>query len=600
MVYNVVKAGVLGVDLGTTNSACAMRTNNETRMVPNEFGSRTTPSMVSCTKDRTFIVGEKARRQAVANPRNTFYGIKHVIGRKYTDVYPTIQKFPFETVETPEGGVGIVCPRLEKTLLPEQISSKILGKLISDYEVLYNQEPSSVIITVPAYFDDAQRNATQDAGRIAKLDILRIINEPTAAALAYGFDMTDNVRIFVFDAGGGTFDVSLLEAGEGVFEVLQTGGDPSLGGDDIDDRIIEWLLDGFQKTHGITLQTDPRVLQRLKEAAEKAKLELSASSQAKINLPFIVTHQGKPLHIATTLSRDTFNALLSGLLERFKKPTLQVLREAKTPTQDIDHVILAGGTTRIPVVQELVADALQQEPKSDINPDEVVAIGAAIQGEILTSDTSDIVLIDVTSLSLGIETLGGIHTKLIPRNTSLPTSKKETFSTAVDNQSAVEISVLQGERELAADCKPLGTFQLTGIQPAPRGLPKINVTFTVDVNGILTVQATEESSGTTSELEIKDSTKRSDEDIRNMIAEAEEFAQQDQEKKAAISLEIDAEALLYQAQTLLREGDKNAIDPGTASQIQDAIQTLQAALNRSETDAIKTAYLALQQLLNRK
>uniref|UniRef100_A0A7S3YMW6 Molecular chaperone DnaK n=1 Tax=Lotharella globosa TaxID=91324 RepID=A0A7S3YMW6_9EUKA len=595
--YNAEVSAVLGVDLGTTNSACAVRANKETRMVPNSLGARTTPSMISYTRDATFMVGEKARRQAVANPENTFYGIKHVIGRRFDDVEGFLSKVTYKASKAPDGGVAIVCPMLDTTFLPQQLSSKVVGELGSDYTAFFNKDPTSVVITVPAYFDDAQRNATKDAGRIAELDVLRIINEPTAAALAYGFDKSQNARIFVFDAGGGTFDVSLLEAGDGVFEVLKTGGDPSLGGDDIDDAITDWLVEGFRENHGFDLREESRTLQRLKEAAEKAKLELSASSQAKINLPFIVTRRGKPLHLSTTLSRDTLDELLKGLIERFREPTLQVLQEVSISPQEIDHVILAGGTTRIPALQELVATELGQEPITGINPDEVVAVGAAIQGEIITGDSSDIVLIDVTSLSLGLETLGGIHTKLIPRNTSLPTSKTEMFSTAADNQDAVEIVVLQGEREFAADCKPLGTFKLSGIQPAPRGMPQITVSFTIDVDGILTVRATEGSSGTTNELEIKDSTKRSDDDIRRMIEEANAFADQDQEKKELVTLKIDAEATIYEAQAKLREGNGEAYDEETTNRIQDAIQALQAALNRSDPETIKNCSQALRQLI---
>ncbi|AIB09662.1 chaperone DnaK (nucleomorph) [Lotharella oceanica] len=592
--YNAEPSPALGVDLGTTNSAGAVRTNNETTILSNNLGARTTPSMVSYTRDGTFVVGEKARRQAVANPENTFYGVKHLMGRSFDDVRAFVRRLTYKTTKAPDGGVAISCPLLNKTLLPQQISSKVIRELGSDYTTFFNKEPKNVVITVPAYFDDAQRNATKDAGRIAQLDVLRIINEPTAAALAYGFDKSQNARIFVFDAGGGTFDVSLLEAGDGVFEVLKTGGDPSLGGDDIDDAITEWLINGFQETHGFDLRGEPRTLQRLKEAAEKAKLELSAASQAKINLPFIVTRQGKPLHLSTTLSRDTLDELLREVFERFRAPTLAVLREAGVSAQEIDHVILAGGTTRIPALQELVATELGQEPVSGINPDEVVAVGAAIQGEIITGDSSDVVLIDVTSLSLGLETLGGIHTKLIPRNTSLPTSKTQMFSTAADNQTVVGISVLQGEREFASDCKPLGTFELTGIQSAPRGVPQITVAFTIDVDGILTVRATEGTSGTSNELEIKDSTKRSDDDIRRMIEEANEFADQDQEKKMLVTLKIDAEAIIYEAQAKLQEGGDERND---ADRIQGAIRDLQAALNRSEPASIKSCSDALRQLL---
>eukprot|EP00471_Norrisiella_sphaerica_P010728 CAMPEP_0184503022 /NCGR_PEP_ID=MMETSP0113_2-20130426/51636_1 /TAXON_ID=91329 /ORGANISM="Norrisiella sphaerica, Strain BC52" /LENGTH=631 /DNA_ID=CAMNT_0026892425 /DNA_START=2473 /DNA_END=4367 /DNA_ORIENTATION=- len=583
----------IGIDLGTTNSALATLVANQPSILPNPTGSRLTPSVIGVSKQGSFVVGDAAKRQAVVNPENTYFSMKSLIGRKFQTVAQDLNKYPFALKPSPKGLIKVSCPQLNTEFFPEQLSAKVVESLVFNYESAMGSKPSCSVITVPAYFDDAQRNATKDAGVIAGLDVKRIINEPTAASLAYGFDKTTNSVIFVFDAGGGTFDVSLLEAGDGVFEVLKTGGDSSLGGDDIDNKIIDWLCKGFLKKHQINLREDPKTIQRLKEAAEKAKLELSSVSSTSINLPFIANAQGKPKHLLVQLTRDTLNELLTDLIQRFQTPMEEVLGEANLDRSEIDHVILVGGTTRIPIIQDLVKTVLAQDPNDTINPDEVVALGAAIQAGVISGGASDIVLIDVTPLSLGLETLGGINTKLIPRNTSLPTAKTEIFSTAVDNQPSVEINVLQGEREIAANCKPLGTFKLSGIQPAPRGTPQIEVSFQIDVNGILTVVATDKTTGASKDLEIRDSNQRTQEEIDQILQDAQAYSLQDQEERQFVETKNLAEATLFEAQARLQE---NALrdNPDILSEIQSLIDSLRSAVNNKDINTMTQLTSQLQ------
>mmetsp|Transcript_20771 Transcript_20771/g.28921 ORF Transcript_20771/g.28921 Transcript_20771/m.28921 type:complete len:654 (+) Transcript_20771:3-1964(+) len=586
----------VGIDLGTTNSAIATMVAGQPSILPNSSGARLTPSVIGIDKQNNFVVGDIAKRQAVVNPQNTYYSVKSLIGRKYQTTAPNLSSLAYPIKEGPNGLIKVSCPQLNTDFYPEQLSAKVLEQLESNYHTAFDSKPELAVITVPAYFDDAQRNATKDAGSIAGLNVQRIINEPTAASLAYGFDKSDNSIIFVFDAGGGTFDVSLLEAGDGVFEVIQTGGDSSLGGDDIDNKIMNWLCRGFQKKYNIDLRDDPKTIQRLKEAAEKAKLELSSVSSAPINLPFIANDGGKPRHLLTQLSRETLNELIASLILKFKAPMVEVLSEANLSPSDIDHVILVGGTTRIPIIQELVQKYLEQPANCTINPDEVVALGAAIQASVIGGVTSDIVLIDVTPLSLGLETLGGVNTKLIPRNTSLPTSKTEVFSTAIDNQNSVEINVLQGERDFAANCKPLGTFKLSGIPPAPRGTPQIEVNFQLDVNGILKVIATDKTSGASKDLEIKDSNQRSKEEIDQIIEDAQKYSGEDKAEKEFVEIKNNAEALIYEAQRKLQE-DSELAKSEKASQIQSTIDALRSGLNSKDRSAITQLMSELQTLL---
>eukprot|EP00467_Chlorarachnion_reptans_P018739 CAMPEP_0114505178 /NCGR_PEP_ID=MMETSP0109-20121206/10707_1 /TAXON_ID=29199 /ORGANISM="Chlorarachnion reptans, Strain CCCM449" /LENGTH=621 /DNA_ID=CAMNT_0001683585 /DNA_START=1747 /DNA_END=3612 /DNA_ORIENTATION=+ len=584
--FTLLRFQSLGIDLGTTNSAAATLVAGQPSILPNANGSRLTPSVIGVTKQDSFVIGDVAKRQAVVNPENTFYSVKSFIGRRYDALQQDLDALPFQVKPGPNDLVKIHCPQLQSDFYPEQLSSKIVAGLMENFRRSLAKEPTLGVITVPAYFDDAQRNATRDAGSIAGLDVQRIVNEPTAAALAYGFDKEGNSMIFVFDAGGGTFDVSLLEAGDGVFEVIKTGGDSSLGGDVIDEKIIDWLVRGFSRKHGIVLQEDLMTRQRLKEAAEKSKIELSTVTSAPVNLPFIANDQGRPKHLLITLTRDILDDLIDGILYRFKIPMLEVLNEANLSPGEIDHVILVGGTTRIPLIRNLVQKELQIEPNSRINPDEVVALGAAIQAGVIGGDTSDIVLIDVTPLSLGLETLGGVNTKLIPRNTSLPTSKNEIFSTAIDNQNAVEINVLQGEREFASNCKPLGTFKLTGIQPAPRGVPQIEVGFQIDVNGILKVTATDKTTGASRDLEINDSNRRSQEEIDQIIKDAQTFSQNDFENRKIVDATNTAEVTLYTAQKLLQEeGDRLGQDK--TQEVQAAIDTLRSAINQGDAESIQ-------------
>ena len=539
---------VIGIDLGTTNSVVAVVEGGEPVVIPNSEGGRTTPSVVAFTKDGERLVGQIAKRQAVTNPKNTIFSIKRFMGRRMAEVTEEIKRVPYKVVEGPNGMAAVEIQG--KVYTPPEISAMILQKMKQTAEDYLGHPVSKAVITVPAYFNDAQRQATKDAGRIAGLDVLRIINEPTAAALAYGLDKRGkDEKVAVFDLGGGTYDISIMELydveGTRQFEVKATNGDTHLGGDDFDQRIIEWLVAEFKRDQGIDLSKDPMALQRLKEAAEKAKMELSSTLTTDINLPFITADQSGPKHLNYTLTRAKFEQLVDDLIQRTIPPMRQALQDAKLEPKDIDEVILVGGSTRIPKIQQIVRDFFGREPNKSVNPDEVVAIGAAIQGAVLTGEQKDVLLLDVTPLSLGIETLGGVMTVLIPRNTTIPTRKTEIFSTADDNQTTVEIHVLQGERELARDNRTIGKFTLTGIPPAPRGVPQIEVTFDIDANGILHVSARDKATGKEQKIRIEASSGLSKEDIERMVKEAERHAAEDKKKREEIDTRNRLDALAY-------------------------------------------------------
>src|SRR5690554_6290042 len=515
---------VIGIDLGTTNSVVAVMEGGDPVVIPNAEGGRTTPSVVAFAKDGERLVGQVARRQAITNPKNTVFSIKRFMGRKYEEVEAERSRVPYEVRRDSEGRVQAHLPNAGKTFTPPEISAMILQKMKQTAEDYLGHEVKQAVITVPAYFNDAQRQATKDAGRIAGLEVLRIINEPTAAALAYGLDKKKDEIIAVYDLGGGTFDISILELGDGVFEVKATNGDTHLGGDDFDQRVIDWLVQEFRADQGVDLSKDAMALQRLKEAAEKAKMELSTTSSTDINLPFITATQEGPKHLNVTLTRAKFEQLVDDLIQRTIAPMEQALKDAGLGPSDVSEVILVGGSTRIPKVQQVVKDFFGKEPHRGVNPDEVVAVGAAIQGGVLAGDVKDVLLLDVTPLSLGIETLGGVMTVLIPRNTTIPTKKAETFSTAEDNQTTVEIHVLQGERLMAADNRTIGRFQLTGIPPAPRGMPQVEVTFDIDANGILHVTARDKATGKEQKIRIEASSGLTEQEIDRMVSDAESHA----------------------------------------------------------------------------
>ena len=584
---------ILGIDLGTTNSAMAVMEGSEPEILVNAEGDRTTPSVEGFRKDGERVVGKAAKNQAVTNPENTVSSVKRFIGRSY-DETPEERKTVSYKLQKGKDGRAVVDID-GKDYTPEEISAMVLQKLKNDAEKQLGSPVTQAVITVPAYFNDAQRQATKDAGKIAGLEVLRIINEPTAAALAYGLDKTNkDEKILVFDLGGGTFDVSILELGDGVFEVASTAGDNHLGGDDWDQRIIDWMADKFQAENGIDLRQDKMALQRLKEAAEKAKMELSSTTQANINLPFITADASGPKHLDYTLTRAEFERITKDLLDRVKKPVEQALKDAGLKTGDIDEVILVGGSTRMPAVQDLVKKLTGKEPNMSVDPDEVVAMGAAVQGGVLAGDVEGILLLDVTPLSLGVETMGGVMTKMIERNTTIPTRKTEIYSTASDNQTSVEVHVLQGERQMASDNKTLGKFQLTGIPAARRGVPQIEVTFDIDANGIVNVSAKDLGTGKQQQITISGSTALNDDEVERMVKDAEAHAEEDAKRKEEIEVRNNADALVNATEQTLQEvGDKAPADVKSAAE--EAIAEAKQALEGSDMDAIKAATEKMQQ-----
>ena len=586
---------VVGIDLGTTNSCVAVMEGGKPTVIANAEGFRTTPSVVAYTKNQDQLVGQIAKRQAVMNPENTFYSSKRFVGRRVDEVNDESKEVSYG-VEKAGSNVKIKCPILDKQFSPEEVSAQVLRKLSDDAGKYLGETVTQAVITVPAYFNDSQRQATKDAGKIAGLEVLRIINEPTAAALAYGLDKKSNERILVFDLGGGTFDVSVLEVGDGVFEVLSTSGDTHLGGDDFDRVIVDHLASTFKGNEGIDLRQDKQALQRLTEAAEKAKIELSNATQSEINLPFITATPEGPKHLDLTLTRGKFEELASNLIDRCRVPVEQALKDAKLSTGEIDEIVMVGGSTRMPAVKELVKRVTTKDPNQTVNPDEVVAVGAAIQGGVLAGEVKDILLLDVTPLSLGVETLGGVMTKMISRNTTVPTKKAETYSTAVDGQTNVEIHVLQGEREMASDNKSLGTFRLDGIPPAPRGVPQIEVTFDIDANGILSVNAKDKGSGKEQSISITGASTLSDNEVEKMVKDAEMNASTDKEKREKIDIKNQAETLVYQAEKQIGElGDK--VDEAAKAKVEEKRVKLKEAIEKDDYETMKTLVEELQQEL---
>jgi len=586
---------VIGIDLGTTNSCVAVMEGGEPTVIQNAEGMRTTPSVVAFTKSGERLVGQSAKRQAVTNPENTVFSIKRFMGRMYNEVTEEIKQVPYEVVKG-KNNVARVQVK-DKQYSPPEISAMILQKMKQTAEDFLGQKVTDAVITVPAYFNDSQRQATKEAGEIAGLNVQRIINEPTAASLAYGLDKRKDETIAVFDLGGGTFDISILEIGDGVFEVKSTNGDTHLGGDDLDQRVIEWIAEEFKKQEGIDLTKDPMALQRLKEAAEKAKIELSSTLQTEINLPFITATESGPKHLNLTLTRAKFEQLVDDLLKKTIEPCQQALKDAGMTPNNINSVILVGGSTRIPKVQQIVKDIFGRDPHKGVNPDEVVAIGAAIQGGVLAGDVTDVLLLDVTPLSLGIETLGGVCTKLIEANTTIPTRKSEIFSTAADNQTTVEIHVLQGERPMAIDNKTIGRFHLDGIPPAPRGIPQIEVTFDIDANGILNVAAKDKATGKEQSIRIEASSGLTKEEIEKMKKDAEMHSSEDKKKKDEVDLRNQADQLVYQTEKQMSEmGEK--IDSDDKKKLESALERLRGASKGSNADEMRSAIDGLNSAWN--
>jgi molecular chaperone DnaK len=583
---------IIGIDLGTTNSVVAVMEGGEPVVITNPEGSRITPSVVGFTKSGERLVGQVAKRQAVTNPENTVFSIKRFMGRKYDEVNEEMKMVPYSVVRASNGDARVQAGGKEYS--PPEVSAMILQKLKQAAEEYLGQPVTSAVITVPAYFNDAQRQATKDAGQIAGLDVKRIVNEPTAAALAYGLDKKKDETIAVYDFGGGTFDISILEVGEGVVEVKATNGDTHLGGDNLDQRIIDWIIAEFKKQEGIDLGRDRMALQRLKESAEKAKMELSTVMETDINLPFITADQTGPKHLAMKLTRAKLEQLVDDLLQRTVGPTKQALTDAGVDPKTIDEVVLVGGSTRIPKVQQIVKDLFGKEPHKGVNPDEVVAVGAAIQAGVLAGEVKDMLLLDVTPLSLGIETLGGVMTTLIPRNTTIPTRKSETFSTAADSQTSVEVHVLQGERPMARDNRTLGRFHLSGLPPAPRGVPQIEVTFDIDANGIVNVSAKDMATQKEQKIQITASSGLSKDEVDRMMREAESHADEDKQRKEEIETRNQADAAAYGAEKMLKDsGDK--IDPSDRAAIESAVSDLKSAIEQNDASAIKKRMDALNQ-----
>ena len=586
---------VIGIDLGTTNSCVAVMEGGQPVIIPNSDGNRTTPSIVAFTKSGERLVGQSAKRQSVTNPQNTIYSIKRFMGRKYDEVSHERSLVPYKVVKAKNGDVHIEVEG--KTYSPPEISSMILQKLKSDAESYLGESVTQAVITVPAYFNDGQRQATKDAGKIAGLEVLRIINEPTAASLAYGTDKNKDEKIVVYDLGGGTFDISILDVGDGIFEVKATNGDTHLGGDDFDQLIIQWLASEFKKDNGIDLSKDSMALQRLKEAAEKAKCELSSSQQTDINLPFITADSDGPKHLNITLSRSKLEQLVDKLVDRTSSPVQKCVRDASLGYEDIDEVVLVGGMTRMPKVQEAVKKTFGKEPHKGVNPDEVVAVGAAIQAGIIKGDVKDVLLLDVTPLSMGIETLGGVYAKLIEKNTTIPTRKSEIFSTASDNQSAVEINVLQGERQMAKGNKSLGRFHLDGIPPAPRGMPQIEVSFDIDANGILHVSAKDLGTNKEQKITITSSSGLTEKEIKEMVKDAEEHSQEDKEQKEKIEINNVAENVIYQTEKLLKD-NSDKISSDKKVDVENKIEELKSSIKSEDIKEIRNKIESLNKSMH--